>query len=47
VDLHAQEEQALFPRLERALDGGTMRALGVSMMSLYHSAVEAGYRHHS
>jgi hypothetical protein len=43
VDLHTEEEQVLFPRLERALDGGTMRQLGVSMMSLYHSAVEAGY----
>jgi iron-sulfur cluster repair protein YtfE (RIC family) len=41
VELHAEEtEEVLFPRLERALDGGEMRKLGVSMMSLYHEAVE-------
>lgn len=44
VELHAEEaEEMLFPRLERVLDNGAMRQLGVSMMSLYHAKVEAGY----
>jgi hypothetical protein len=44
VELHAEEsEEMLFPRLERALDAGAMRELGVSMMSLYHTKVEAGF----
>ena len=44
VELHAEEEEeTLFPQLERALDVGAMRRLGVSMMSLYHAKVEAGY----
>ncbi|HEY1691856.1 MAG TPA: hemerythrin domain-containing protein [Polyangiaceae bacterium] len=41
VEHHAEETaEELFPRLERALDGGEMRKLGVSMMSVYHDAVE-------
>ncbi|MGH7295042.1 MAG: hypothetical protein ACRELB_08915 [Polyangiaceae bacterium] len=43
VDRYAEEEGALYPQLERALDGGSMRRLGLSMMSLYDSEVEAGY----
>jgi hypothetical protein len=44
VELHAEEEEeVLFPRLEGALDARAMRELGVSMMTLYHSKVEAGY----
>jgi len=44
VELHAEEEEEiLFPRLEGALDARAMRELGVSMMTLYHSKVEAGY----
>jgi hypothetical protein len=41
MEHHAEETaEVLFPKLERALDGGEMRALGVSMMSVYHDAVE-------
>lgn len=44
VERHAEEEEAvLFPQLEGALDSGAMRELGLSMMSLYHAKVEAGY----
>jgi len=44
VELHAEaEEEVLFPRLERVLDAGAMRELGLSMMALYHAKVEAGY----
>jgi hypothetical protein len=43
VELHAEEDDALFPLLERALDSGAMRTLGLSMMSRYHAEVEAGY----
>jgi iron-sulfur cluster repair protein YtfE (RIC family) len=44
VELHAEEEEeVLFPRLERAMDAGAMRELGLSMMALYHAKVEAGY----
>jgi hypothetical protein len=44
IELHAEEEEELlFPRLERALDVSTMRGLAVSMLSLYHAKVEAGY----
>jgi iron-sulfur cluster repair protein YtfE (RIC family) len=44
VELHAEEaEEMLFPQLERALDQGAMRQLGVSMMSLYHAKLEAGF----
>lgn len=44
VERHAEEEEeVLFPQLECALDSGAMRELGLSMMSLYHAKVEAGY----
>jgi iron-sulfur cluster repair protein YtfE (RIC family) len=44
VELHAEEEEdILFPRLERALDAGAMHELGLSMMALYHAKIEAGY----
>ena len=44
VERHAEEEEeVLFPQLEGALDSGAMRELGLSMMSLYHAKVEAGY----
>ncbi len=44
VELHAEEEEeVLFPRLEGALDGRAMRELAVTMMTLYHAKVEAGY----
>jgi hypothetical protein len=33
----------LFPRLEEALDGSAMRALGLSMAALYDAKVDAGY----
>lgn len=41
---HAHEEQdELFPRLEKALDAAAMRQLGMSMMAMYDVAVESGY----
>ena len=44
VERHAEEEEdVLFPQLEGAIDSGAMRELGLSMMSLYHAKVEAGY----
>jgi hemerythrin superfamily protein len=44
VARHAvEEEDRLFPRLEKALDGGAMRALGLSMAALYDAKVDAGY----
>lgn len=44
VERHAEEEEeVLFPQLECAIDSGAMRELGLSMMSLYHAKVEAGY----
>ena len=44
VESHAEEEEEkVFPRLERALDPSAMRELALSMMSLYHAKVEAGY----
>jgi hemerythrin superfamily protein len=44
VELHAEEqEELLFPQLERALDTEQMRSLALAMLSLYHSKVEAGY----
>lgn len=44
VERHAEEEEeVLFPQLEGVLDAGAMRELGLSMMSLYHAKVEAGY----
>jgi hypothetical protein len=44
VELHAEEEEeGLFPLLEGVLDTGAMRQLALSMMSLYHAKVEAGY----
>jgi len=44
VELHAEEqEELLFPPLERVLDADSMRRLALSMLSLYHAKVEAGY----
>ena len=44
VELHAEEEEELlFPRVERALDADQMRELAFTMLSLYRSKVEAGY----
>jgi iron-sulfur cluster repair protein YtfE (RIC family) len=44
VELHAEEEEAvLFPRLERALDPGAMRQLGLSMMAHYDAKQETGF----
>ncbi len=44
IELHAQEEEeGLFARVEHALDAGASRDLARTMMSLYHSKVEAGY----
>jgi hemerythrin-like domain-containing protein len=44
VELHAEEEEEiLFPRLERVLGASEMRQLASSMLSLYHAKVEAGY----
>jgi hemerythrin-like domain-containing protein len=44
VELHAEEEEELlFPRLERALDDEKMRELAFTMLSLYRAKVEAGY----
>jgi iron-sulfur cluster repair protein YtfE (RIC family) len=43
IEVHAQEEEeALFPRIERALDAEESRALAREMMRLYHSKVEEG-----
>jgi hemerythrin-like domain-containing protein len=48
VERHVEEEEEfLFPRLERALDSEKMRALGLAMMALYHTKVEAGYARES
>jgi iron-sulfur cluster repair protein YtfE (RIC family) len=44
LELHAEEEEeGLFARVEHALDAGASRELARTMMSLYHSKVEAGY----
>ena len=44
VELHAEEDEAaLFPRLERALDPGALRRLGLSMMAIYDAKQETGY----
>jgi hypothetical protein len=44
VELHAEEEEErLFPLLERVLDRDAMRELALAMMALYHAKVEAGY----
>ena len=44
IEAHAQEEEdGLFARVEHALDAGASRELARSMMTLYHSSVEAGY----
>jgi hemerythrin HHE cation binding domain-containing protein len=43
VDLHAEEEERLFRRLEASLDADQLRQLGLSMLSLYSAKVEAGY----
>jgi iron-sulfur cluster repair protein YtfE (RIC family) len=43
IEVHAQEEEeALFPRIERALEADESRALAREMMRLYHSKVEEG-----
>lgn len=44
LELHVEEdEEGLFARVERTLDAGASRELARTMMSLYHSKVEAGY----
>jgi hemerythrin-like domain-containing protein len=44
VELHAEEdEELLFPSLERSLDADRMREIAFRMMSLYRAKVEAGY----
>jgi iron-sulfur cluster repair protein YtfE (RIC family) len=44
IELHAQEEEeTLFPRVERELEANASRELARAMMSLYHAKVEAGY----
>jgi hemerythrin-like domain-containing protein len=44
VERHAEEEEeSLFPRLERALGAESMRELALTMLALYHTKVEAGY----
>lgn len=44
VVLHAEEDEAvLFPRLERVLDPGAMRKLGLSMMALFDAKQETGH----
>jgi hypothetical protein len=44
LELHvAEDEEGLFARVERTLDAGASRELARTMMSLYHSKVEAGY----
>jgi hemerythrin superfamily protein len=44
VELHAEEQEGLlFPRLETSLDAPRLRELALSMLSLYHVKVEAGY----
>jgi hemerythrin-like domain-containing protein len=39
----SEEENRLFPLLERAMDGSAMRELGQAMAALYDAKVEAGY----
>ena len=47
MHLHTvEEENGLFARIEQALDSVQTRTLALSMMSLYHSEVETGYRRH-
>jgi len=41
--LHAEEQESLFPRLERALDAVAMRRLGRSMMAHYDAKQETGF----
>jgi hemerythrin-like domain-containing protein len=44
LERHAEEDEVgLFARFERTLDAGASRELARTMMSLYHSKVEAGY----
>jgi Hemerythrin HHE cation binding domain len=44
IEQHAEEdEEGLFARVELVLDVGASRELARTMMSLYHSKVEAGY----
>jgi hypothetical protein len=44
VEMHAEEqEEWLFPRLEKALEPEVMRSLAYSMLRLYHTKVELGY----
>lgn len=46
IEEHAlEDEEGLFERVEHALDSGASRELARTMMSLYHSNVEAGYAH--
>jgi iron-sulfur cluster repair protein YtfE (RIC family) len=43
IEVHAEEEEeTLFPRIERALEAEESRALAREMMCLYHSKVEEG-----
>ncbi|MGA7122730.1 MAG: hemerythrin domain-containing protein [Polyangiaceae bacterium] len=43
VELHAEEEEELlFPRVDRAMDAEAMRELAFTMLSLYRAKVEAG-----
>ena len=44
IESHAEEEEeALFPRMDRWVPQDAMLSLGRSMMELYHSTVESGY----
>ena len=44
VSRHAHEEEdVLFPQLEKALDARAMRELGISMLAVYDVEVEAGF----
>jgi hypothetical protein len=42
-EVQAEEEAALFPRLENAIDADGMRSLLLAMLPVYHAKVEAGY----
>jgi len=44
VELHAEEEEELlFPRVDRVLEPDQMRELAFAVLSLYRAKVEAGY----
>jgi hemerythrin superfamily protein len=48
VELHAEEQEELFfPQLVRVFDEDRVRSIALSMLSLYHAKVEAGYAHES